>query len=505
MRFIMIFAPRFIEWPKAICNELQNKDERVEIIALATTIKVKERLQELQNKGECNFFAIECFEEQAKLWLDQGYDEKRLRKHEKKFGTDIVNNILIADRQVGQGFISCADHVETDLCKLTASHDQKRAYISGCIDFALDLHKKFKPKAVFFYSVADANTAALASVLKAKRVETLRLTHTRIDDRYMLDTSAYGFFANLDASKKVLDDKALVWAKKWLRESRANLNKEPDYMLSLRKLSKSQLSVLGILKNIAHASLRLMFYKLLKGERPLVTETGWQRLKDAFAIPFKKFYFGYKNQDFDVAYFRDRSFLYYALHVDPEASTMHLAPDHTDQLSVIEALAKRKPLHMDLLVKEHPNMIGKRPFYFYEAIKKMPGVYLVPSQISSQMLVKASSLVATITGTVAWEAIMLGKPALIIGQSPYTHQKILKSALVQHSDLSTLGAAISKALSLKPLPEGKLIQFIANLYQESFAVGTGEVLYTTSSEDVCKKSDILDRLVCDIHGYLVKK
>src|SRR5690606_19263261 len=114
----------------------------------------------------------------------------------------------------------------------------------------------------------------------------------------------------------------------------------------------------------------------------------------------------------------NRDFIYYPLHVDPEASTMHLAPDFTNQLAVIESLAKRKKLSMDLVVKEHPNMIGRRPKGFYEAITALPGVYLAHPDIPSLRLIKCARLVVTITGTVAWEAMVLKKPAMAFGNFP---------------------------------------------------------------------------------------
>ena len=55
------------------------------------------------------------------------------------------------------------------------------------------------------------------------------------------------------------------------------------------------------------------------------------------------------------------NYIYYPLHVDPKLSTMVLSPYHTNQLAIIESLAKNIPPHFYLVVKEHFPMIGFRP------------------------------------------------------------------------------------------------------------------------------------------------
>jgi hypothetical protein len=156
--------------------------------------------------------------------------------------------------------------------------------------------------------------------------------------------------------------------------------------------------------------------------------------------------------------------MYFALHVEPESSTMVVSPYHTNQLAVIEALTKAMPLSMQLIVKEHPTMLGRRPAGFYKHIEAIPGVTLVAPQESSIALVNNAAITATITGTVAWEAILLGKPALIVGDSPFL---AIGAGAVKCQDFSALPQAIAEALNLKPAPDDRLIDFIACMMSES--------------------------------------
>lgn len=495
MRLIMIFAPAFFEWPKAICQALVKENPKIEIIALATTSRIRDQVQHLQDSGACSFIGIECFEDEAEKWLAAGYNEMHLKQLEDQYGSDLLNDILIADRHVGQGFITCADHVDSLLKLQTKDHDQKRAYIAGCAQFVSDLCNKYSPDAAYFYAVADADRIALISIMDAKGLKILRLTHSRIDNRYLLDTCQFGFFKDVDAAKGSASEEAMIWAKQWLQEYRQNTNKEPDYMVYLRDNTKNDLQLFGIAKNFVKACARAVLYPILKGKKPLLTETSLQRIRETIVIPYKAFASQKSFKSINVEERLKRPFIYYTLHVDPESSTTHLAPDHTNQLAVIEALAKRKPLHMDLLVKEHPNMIGRRPSYFYDAISKMPSVYLIPTSVPSSVLIQHAALIATITGTVAWEALLLQKPALLIGKSPHSEQELLAHGLLQHSDLSTFSSAITQALALKPVEDENIIKFLAVIYDQSFAFDGRLLWYSNKPEDIQDNLDVLDAMV----------
>jgi len=160
-----------------------------------------------------------------------------------------------------------------------------------------------------------------------------------------------------------------------------------------------------------------------------------------------------------------RPFAYFPLHVDPEASTMVLSPMHTDQLAIVEALAKSLPLGMDLFVKEHPPMLGRRPKGFYRRLKRMPGLILLSPFEDSLRLIERARLVCVITGTAAWEAMLLKQPALFIGDSPFL---ALGKGFVHCPDISRLPEAVARALTVLPADDERLVLFIAALLDQSF-------------------------------------
>jgi len=149
---------------------------------------------------------------------------------------------------------------------------------------------------------------------------------------------------------------------------------------------------------------------------------------------------------------------------------MVMSPMHTDQLSVIEALAKSAPSEMIVVVKEHLPMLGRRPKSFYERIRQMPRVVVVSPSENGLELVKNSELVAVITGTAAWEAIRFGKPTLVVGDSPYLS---IKKSATHEPCFSNLPAAIKKELEADRTTQEDIYIYIASLLSESFEMDSG--------------------------------
>ncbi len=116
--------------------------------------------------------------------------------------------------------------------------------------------------------------------------------------------------------------------------------------------------------------------------------------------------------------FKKEDFIYFPLHMQPEATTMPLGLIWSDQLSLIEYLSQNLPSYK-ILVKEHPNQYRYdfrkekiRSLSFYESISKIKNVHLVDINTDSLILTKYSAAVAGISGSNQWEAIIRFKPVI---------------------------------------------------------------------------------------------
>jgi len=119
-----------------------------------------------------------------------------------------------------------------------------------------------------------------------------------------------------------------------------------------------------------------------------------------------------------------RKFVYYALNFEPERTTNPDGDEFHDQVIALTYLRKFLPLDYPIFVREHPTQFlridrgsrGRSPL-FYEVIQNLKGVFLVTQNIDSLELIRRSSFTATVSGSVAFEAAILGKRSLVFGDT----------------------------------------------------------------------------------------
>ena len=113
--------------------------------------------------------------------------------------------------------------------------------------------------------------------------------------------------------------------------------------------------------------------------------------------------------------------MFFPLHVSPERYVDISAPFFANQLEVIKNIAKSLPVDYKLYVKEHFAMVTRywREIPFYKEILALPNVELIHHSVSSDEIIKKSSLVITITGTAGLQAAFYEKPAIIMAHVIY--------------------------------------------------------------------------------------
>lgn len=107
-------------------------------------------------------------------------------------------------------------------------------------------------------------------------------------------------------------------------------------------------------------------------------------------------------------------FVLFCLHHAPEASVDVLGAPHADQSHLIERLARLLPASHELWVKEHPDWLGDRSPSWLRQIGALPNVRLIDPAASTFDLLKRADLVVTITGTVGYEAALMGRPTVAL-------------------------------------------------------------------------------------------
>lgn len=107
-----------------------------------------------------------------------------------------------------------------------------------------------------------------------------------------------------------------------------------------------------------------------------------------------------------------RDYVFLGLHKQPEASIDVIGRYYEDQYTNIVNIWRALPDDWWLLVKEHSNAVGDRAWPFYHKIRRLRNVVLVDEAADSHDIIRRARAVVTVSGTIAYEAALMGKPSL---------------------------------------------------------------------------------------------
>ena len=141
----------------------------------------------------------------------------------------------------------------------------------------------------------------------------------------------------------------------------------------------------------------------------------------------------FRKRNLKVAFAKERQpanfnnpFIYYALSFEPERTTNPDGGEFHDQAIALAKLRELVPQDVQIIVKEHPTQFyriergtrGRSPV-FYNLLNNIEGITLVGDDTDSLELIRKSVFVSSISGTVGFEAAIMGKPSLIFGDAWY--------------------------------------------------------------------------------------
>ncbi len=113
-------------------------------------------------------------------------------------------------------------------------------------------------------------------------------------------------------------------------------------------------------------------------------------------------------------------FIYLPLHLEPEENVHAIGGAYRNQLDAVVALHDQLPPGWTLLLKENPKQsFQHRGEPFDARLAALPNVRFAEPALASDLLLARARLVASITGTAGYEALLLGKPCLYFGEAWY--------------------------------------------------------------------------------------
>ncbi len=143
----------------------------------------------------------------------------------------------------------------------------------------------------------------------------------------------------------------------------------------------------------------------------------WSNLLFVLARRYNN-YVNLLNPKFGTRLPKEQKYIYFPLHMTPELSTQIQGTMWLDQVHLIESLAKSIPADWVVYVKEHPATLTyrSRPFNYYKQIIRFPNVVMAPIDMDMNEIISNAQMVAVITGTSGWEAILRGVPVIHFGE-----------------------------------------------------------------------------------------
>lgn len=455
----------FCDWPLAVIEEVSKLAPAASFSGMVNAPpSIVDRVKNWNSPPIDPIFDIDQLERQ---WLARPFEPGRLSAYERRLGANAVNRIIVADRMVGYGFVTGGVIPETPLLRMCRDHEMRLRYVVGLLDFFFGAFENSRPDFVFTVGVAGAIALSLATTCKHLEIPLLRLTPTRIGSRYLVDDSPGGLATPVERIfRQALEHPSLVechleTARKIIADARST-PEHPEY---------SQINWQRAQKLLAPIHLAALLWRTITRRPP-----------ENLAYPYPFAHLRWELKRFARMHWLSRSpifkrvealngrrYAFFPLHVDPEASTMVLAPLLTNQLAIVEALAKSLPAEFLLAVKEHLPMLGRRPGGFYRQMAAVPKVVLISPAESSFDLIAGAEVTCVITGTAGWEAVVQQRPALCLGPAPY---HMLGEGFVRCSDLSRLPEAIQEAFAAPPVSDARLATYIASFLEASFEFPT---------------------------------
>jgi hypothetical protein len=168
-------------------------------------------------------------------------------------------------------------------------------------------------------------------------------------------------------------------------------------------------------------------------------------------------------------------YAFFPLHTEPEVSLLVYGRPYVNQIEIIRMLAMSLPVDMTLVVKEHPWMVGKRSVSAYLKMLDIPKVRLADPRMEARTLIASADLVTVVTGSVALEAAMLGKPVITFGDCPYN---LLPPSMVRRcADPRHLPQTVRAMLAERRTEDDAALEaYVAAVYETSASINLYSVL-----------------------------
>lgn len=386
-------------------------------------------------------------------------------------------------------------YVWADRSWIKCGYEELRKRLVVCFDYFEHLYGSEKPDLVLTNAYGSMPHLISYEVVRKLEIPIIRPMSVRLENRYIISDNATeeeSWINDYFTGKRTISEATRSEVRLFLDEFRER-SKDPAYLVLRAK--EHQVS-LGHLYRFFRYIYRYWVSGTFRGEhskpnpfKRLWDETAWRLRRAIWSKPSRW-----------SAYNREERYVYFPLHVQPEASTMILAPFYLDQLCILENLSKSLPVGYRLLVKEHPYMLGRRKGDYYERIKSLANVRFVSPFTDSFEITKNAAAIFTITGTVGLEGLIMKRPVILLGSAFFRYCPLAINAMdVAPTQWARL---LVDTLGGYEHDEEVLVTFLGAVFERAFR---GIYVESLAAPDQVLAPDNLDTLINQICLFIDSK
>lgn len=381
-------------------------------------------------------------------WRDEDVDIEYIKKIEEKYGEPNLNIFWPSVRRPEK-----------------FSHEEELRMFQHYTRLYESVFGEIKPDFIVNYGVASLAFVVLNRVAEVNNIPNLILYNSKVPDRFVV-------YRGLKNQWQKVDDAFNEFKKKGLKEPERKAASEfldafrnKGLFVTYAALNKKrQKSVIPRIRSLLRLFYQIYRYGLFK-----TTYLRDRNIFMPFEYMFTKLKFELRRRlvsrlDIFDSPKDGEKYVFFPLHVQPEASTLIWAPFFLNQIEIVNNISKSVPADCLVYVKEHPANIGRRKLEYYRELKKNANVRVLSPWGKTQDLIQNSEIVITITGTVGWEAILWEKPVITLGSVFYN-----TFDLVNHvTDYAKLPYVIADIMKDYRPDRELLLKYIAANIRESY-------------------------------------
>ncbi len=182
-------------------------------------------------------------------------------------------------------------------------------------------------------------------------------------------------------------------------------------------------------------------------------------------------------------------FIYYPLHVPADFALTIRSPEYLDQLALLDFLTVAVPYPCRVAVKEHPALVGAVHAPRMKALlESRDNLVLLNPRINNYEVMRRAAAVVTVNSKSGAEALLLGKPVLVLGDAFYRPCSLVRAV----DRLGDLPGALAKVLAQPPqIARGSVESYFQGVWDRSLP---GE-LYDVRPDNIATFHDSLIKVL----------